>query len=186
MENKDVYCGLKLSFGGQYINHQKLNYSLHIYCTLYSTEYNLLSEYNFLSVCLYIEWLHDYCDYSKWFFITAECSQWYLLLLPRGLLLTSVICLEWRELELVWRRQCVLARAATQTLTPGPGSRSITKLYFNESWGCWEPETILLFRRQANTRPSIDLFSNQLFYLSLFVQSKQILFEGRKPIKASF
>ena len=110
--------------------------------------------------------------------------QRYLLLLPRGLLLTSVICLEWREL--VWRRQCVLARAATQTLTPGPGSRSITKLYFNESWGCWEPETILLFRRQANTRPSIDLFSNQLFYLSLFVQSKQILFEGRKPIKASF
>ena len=77
--------------------------------------------------------------------------QCYLLLLPRGLLLTSVICLEWREL--VWRRQCVLARAATQTLTPGPGSRSITKLYFNESWGCWEPETILLFRRQANTRP---------------------------------
>ena len=105
--------------------------------------------------------------------------QCYLLLLPRGLL-TSVICLEWREL--VWRRQCVLARAATQTLTPGPGSRSITKLYFNESWGCWEPETILLFRRQANTRPSIDLFSNQLFYLSLFVQSKQILFEGRKSM----
>ena len=98
--------------------------------------------------------------------------QCYLLLLPRGLLLTSVICLEWRELELVWRRQCVLARAATQTLTPGPGSRSITKLYFNESWGCWEPETILLFRRQANTRPSIDLFSNQLFYLSLYCAVK--------------
>ena len=98
--------------------------------------------------------------------------QCYLLLLPRGLLLTSVICLEWRELELVWRRQCVLARAATQTLTPGPGSRSITKLYFNESWGCWEPETILLFRRQANTWPSIDLFSNQLFYLSLYCAVK--------------
>ena len=112
--------------------------------------------------------------------------QCYLLLLPRGLLLTSVICLEWRELVLVWRRQCVLARAATQTLTPGPGSRSITKLYFNESWGCWEPETILLFRRQANTRPSIDLFSNQLICPYCAVKTNIIYLKGESPLKQAF